>query len=570
MERLCIIICNSLAPEISHILQAGNYPDVTLKSFPAVCTGCFVTDERIVEIIGDNPYQYSKIAVIVSSCMGKKNVRNIHLKNVEIIRLEQCLEILFPLPTIYHYIKQGNYLVSNGWLRNYNRHIRDWGFDSDSAKNFFGESIRKIVLLETGLPGDYLTNLTALSEYMGVPYDILPVGINHLQRFLDSVVLEWRNENERKTQNSRIAKLARESADYSLVFSHLRNLIDHTDEEFIIQEIKNLLNLLFAPEQLVYHQYSNGVETNTPNQASEIFNPEDSITIEVRHQNETLGLFEVLNVRFPKFIPQYKPMELVISQIGGLAIANARKYSELELTRLALCELNATKDKFFSIISHDLRGAFSSILGLTGLMADDSYDLSTEDLRYFTLSVHKTAKSTNDLLQNLLEWSHLQKDGIAYLPESINLKDFIGNCDESVRFAAENKMIILEVNLPEGLTAQADPNMLKTIMRNLVMNAIKFTRQGGEVKVEARLSDENVILFSVKDSGIGMSKQILDNLFRIDVNVSRQGTDAEPSTGLGLILCKEFVDKHGGQIWAESEEGKGSTFYFTIPQILNK
>jgi len=564
MERLCIIICNSLAPEISHILQNGNYPDVTLKSFPAACAGCSITDERIVEIIGDNPDKYSKIVVIVSSCRGKNNISNMQLKNAEIIRLEQCLEILFPLPTIYHYIKQGNYLVSNGWLRNYNRHIREWGFEANSAKNFFGESIRKIVLLETGLPGDYATNLTALSEYMGVPYEILPAGISHLQRLLNSVILEWRNGNERKTQNTRIAKLTRESADYSLVFSHLRNLIDHTDEEFIIQEIKNLLTLLFAPEKLVYHQYSNGAETNTTDQASGLLNPEDSITIEVRHQNETLGLFEVLKVRFPQFIQQYKPMEQVISQIGGLAISNARKYSELERTRLALCELNATKDKFFSIISHDLRGSFASILSLTGLMADDSYDLSSEDLRDFTLSVHKTAKSTYDLLQNLLEWSRLQKDGITCTPELINLKDFIGNCDESVRFAAVKKMIRLEVNIPKGLTVLADPNMLKTIMRNLVMNAIKFTRSGGKVVVEARLSDENVILFSVKDSGIGMSKQILENLFRIDVNVSRQGTDAEPSTGLGLILCKEFVDKHGGQIWAESEVGKGSTFYFTI------
>ena len=564
MERLCIIICNSLAPEISHILQNGNYPDVTLKSFPAVCSGCSINDERIAEIIGNEPDQYSKIVVIVSSCRGKKNITNNQNKKIEIIQLEQCLEILFPLPTIYHYISQGSYLVSNGWLRNYNRHIREWGFEANSAKNFFGESVQKIVLLETGLPGDYQTNLIALSEYMGVPADILPVEISYLQRFLDSVVLEWRNENERKTQNNRIAKLARESADYSLVFSHLRNLIDHPDEEFIIQEIKNLLNLLFAPEKLVYHSYSNGVETNTTNQVSGLFNPENSITIEVRHQNETLGLFEVLNVRFPQFIPQYKPMEQVISQIGGLAIANARKYSELERTRLALSELNATKDKFFSIISHDLRGSFASILGLTGLMADDSFDLSPEDLRTFTLSVHNTAKSTNELLQNLLEWSRLQKDGITYKPERINLSIFIGNCYESVRFAAGKKNISLEVDIPEGLTVQADPNMLQTIIRNLVMNAIKFTRTGGKVKVEARLSDENVILFSVKDSGIGMSKQMLENLFRIDVNVSREGTDSEPSTGLGLILCKEFVDKHGGQIWAESEVGKGSTFYFTL------
>ncbi|MDP2890022.1 MAG: PAS domain-containing sensor histidine kinase [Bacteroidota bacterium] len=705
MERLCIIICNSLAPEISHILQNGDYHDVTLKSFPAICVGCTITDQRITEIIGDNPDKYSKIVVIVSSCRGIKNLLNLHLKNVEIIHLEQCFEIIFPLPTIYHCINQGNYLVSNGWLRNYNHKIREWGFDAASAKSFFGESIRKILLLETGLPGDYQTNLTALSEYMGVPYDILPIGTSHLKSFLDTIILDWKNEAERKMQNSRIEKLARESADYSLIFNHLKNLIDHTDEQIIIREITSLLHLLLVPEKLVYHQYVNGIETNTtePTLPNTSFNPEDSITIEITHQNETLGLFEVLKVRFPQFIPRYKPMEQVISQIGGLAISNARRYSELERTRLALSlseehfrtmfeqaplgialvdsltgkiksvnskfaeiagrsrdeiriidwmsithpddiqedldnmarlnageiagfqmnkrylkpdgsivwinmtiepitvenkanpfhlcmiediterkkaeeqlrlseallrEMNATKDKFFSIISHDLRGSLASILSLTGLIADNYSEFSQEDLQQFTRSIHKTTESTFNLLQNLLEWSRMQRGLIPFNPEPVNLKAFIGDCDESVQIMAKSKSVGLNVYFPEGLVVMADPNMLKAILRNLIMNAIKFTPRGGRIDLTANIAENRTVWFSVKDTGIGMSHELIENLFRIDKNVSRPGTDSEPSAGLGLILCKEFVEKHGGQIWAESEVEKGSTFYFTIPATV--
>lgn len=702
MERLCILICNSLAPEISHVLQSGNYPDVTLKSFPAVCIGCSINDQRIMEIIGDDPGQYSKIVVFVSSCRGKKNISNIQLKNVEIFRLEQCFEILFPLPAIYHFINQGNYLISNGWLRNYNRHIREWGFVPNSAKSFFGESIRKIVLLETGLPGDYTTNLNALSEYMGLSYEIFPIGTSHLKSILDSVILSWKNENERKIFNNRIAKFARESADYSLVFSHLKNLIDRTDEKIIIQEINNLLNLLFAPELLVYHQYFNGIETNTTDRTSTIFNPEESLTIEIRHQNETLGLFEVIKVRFPQFIPQYKPMEQVVSQIGGLAISNARRFSELEQTRFALSlseehfrtmfeqaplgialvnslagqiidvnskfaeiagrkreemrtidwmsithpddiqedldnmvrlnsgeipgfkmnkryfkpdgtivwvsmtiepikvvdkskpfhlcmiediterieaekqlresearlrDLNATKDKFFSIISHDLRNPLASIMGLTELMADDNYKHTPEEFLEYSQAIHKSIQSTYQLLENLLEWSRLQKGVIPFDNQIIKLKEFFGEYDHSVVEMANKKSIELIVDIPEDIEITADKNMLKSILRNIVTNSIKFTREGGSVEIKAREIENQTVLFSIKDSGIGMKKELIRQLFRIDTNVSRPGTKNESSTGLGLIITKEFVDRHGGKIWAESEVGIGSTFYFTIPVI---
>lgn len=999
-------------PEISYVLKNGNYPNVTLKSFPSACVGCAVNDERILEIMGNSLDEYAKIKVIVSSCRGKKNIGHIQLKKAEIIKLEQCFEIFFPLQTIYHYVNQGAYLISNGWLRNYQRHIREWGFDSTTSKVFFRESVRKIVLLETGLPGDYRPNLQLLSDYMGVPYEIVPVGHDYLKKFIDSIVLEWSHENERKMQNIRIANYARESADYSVIFSHLRNLIDHTDERFIIQEISSLLNLLFAPKHLVYYRFLKGSEPDSENSSAVNFDPTDSIRIEIAHQNEILGVFEVNKVRFPKFLSQYKPMGQVISQIGGLAVSNARRYTELEQTRMALSlsekhfrtmfeqaplgialvnslngqikdvnpkfaeivgrtreeirtidwmsitypddvqedldnmarlnageipgfhmnkryfkpdgtivwismtiapvevekdseplhlcmvediterikneeavhksderqrqlinnltsgvvihapdakilfankaaseflgltwnqmrgkeaidkawhftredhsplpleeypvmkiistlkplknyvigvqrplkgdhvwvlvnaypefdehdqlrqivvsfvditrqkevsalmaktnlklrklsqsttqmlglistddiynylieslhrqfpdevllflkvdeenqtsnlisikgisqailnkvvkitgidlfrknyqlipelykiftsgklyrfpgglaefsanqvpkmaaatiekllgirniytigitkgdklyatihffnrsnepitdneyielfvkqagivierkqaeeqlrrneallkEMISTKDKFFSIISHDLRGSFASILGLTGLMSDESFDISADDLREFTQSIHKTAQSTFDLLQNLLEWSRLQKGAIACVPELIHLKKFVGNCDNATVELARKKKVELKVSIPGEIRVYADPYMLKTVLRNLVSNAIKFTPGGGTIEVSATSSDEGVVRISVKDNGIGMSMGILENLFRIDKNVSRLGTDNEPSTGLGLILCKEFVERNGGQIWAESEPGEGSTFF---------
>ncbi|MCF8363962.1 MAG: DUF1638 domain-containing protein, partial [Prolixibacteraceae bacterium] len=162
-NKLCIYICNSLVPEVNYLLKMGDYPDVELKSFAANCTTKFFNDDDVLKLIGDHVSDYDKVIVVVSSCFKKNTTELQHYKNLEIIQLEQCFELVFSLPSIYHFIKQGCYLVTNGWLRNYKQHIREWGFNPKTAKSYFGESLNKIVLLDTGLPGKYKHNLETLS-----------------------------------------------------------------------------------------------------------------------------------------------------------------------------------------------------------------------------------------------------------------------------------------------------------------------------------------------------------------------------------------------------------------------
>jgi len=1151
--KLCFYICNSLVPEVSHLLHSGKHPDVEVKSFPAICSGCTLTDERIMDMVSSEIDHFAKIIVIVSSCRGNTKATHINHYKIEIIQLEQCFEILFSLPAIYHYIKQGNYIVSNGWLRNYDHQIREWGFDGQSAKKFFGESVKQILLLETGLPGDYRQNLEALAEYMGLPFDILPIGNSHLQKFIESLIFNWRSENERSKLNERIAKITRESADYTLVFHHLQRLIDHTDEEVIVNDIFILIDLLFAPEQIIYQQIGSNTSIYCfkPDVTAFNFDTDNSFEVEVKHAKELIGTFGIIGVKFPEYIPKYQMMTNIISQMGGLAISNARKYAEIEhakaeiadseirfktmftgapigialidshsgkilevnttfakiagrtmeemihidwmqithpddlqkdLDNMALLnvgkiagfqmekryllkngtfvwinmtiapikieenerpshlcmiediterkkaeetlqklsqaveqspvsivitdvngnieygnptvskitgysieelkrknprifstrekskeeykqlwetiksgekwqgefhnrkkngelywesalispiknsegkiihflavkediteqkraiealhdsearfksimkqspsaiemydlngiqrsvnhayeelwgfpashsvnkfnileseevkrtglinyvlrayngeavqvpeylfdttgkteaqgkgrkrwlstriypikdfndvvqniivthedvtvqkeaalslaesnqkfknlstagiemlnlnsveeiyeylthslhqqyptsvilfseideqkristllkvkgvsqkfidkarqltgyeivnkefkltnthevyfksgkfeqisgglsefvgpefsktiakmlekflqihqiytigitkdekllatfhffnrsktpitdneyiesfvrqagivverklseealrkneaelrELNATKDKFFSIIAHDLRGPFASLVGLSELLAEEVKKLTSDEIEQFAKSLYKTASSSYTLLENLLEWSLLQQGAIKFNDEKIQLKSFMKSCDKSIVEMAIKKGVSFKVIEPEDIEIIADTNMLRTILRNLITNAIKFTEQGGSIEVKAIKTNQQHVLFSVKDTGIGMKPEILENLFRIDTNVSRPGTNGEPSTGLGLILCKEFVEKHGGKIWAESTPYpesinditcKGSTFFFTIPLLKNE
>lgn len=574
-HRLCLFFCNLLLPEANRILRDGSYTDITLRGFPANCaTGCLDIEKAIAPLLPEID-NYSKVIFVAGACRGNlKKEKAIHHK-IEVIRLEQCFEVIAGLPAIYHFINQGCYLVTNGWLMNYKRHIKDWGFDATSARAFFGESIKKVLLLDTGLPHDYLPALNAVAAYMGVPYDVLPVGDSHLRMFIDALVYKWRADSERTTLNDQIAAITRQNADYSMLFHQLRNLIDSTDENRIVNEIANLINILFMPGEICFRK-------QTPNENFEpvwyknatghaLIHPGNSFKIEVKHQNELLGVYDVNGVQFPEYLAQYLAMKEVITQIGGLAIANARKYAVIEKARMEadelagrLSELNDTKDRFFNIIAHDLKSPFNAITGFSDLLISQLKEKDYDGIEQYAGIILQSSNKAMDLLSNLLEWARTQTGKIQFNPEVIPLNEFVEDIAGFFDDIAAPKNITIKRKIPQNITVTADFSMLGTIMRNLISNAIKFTPTSGEIVVSVD-NKNNGVQVAVSDNGVGITGERLDQLFRIDKNVSTMGTANEKGTGLGLILCKEFVEKHGGKIWVESQVGKGSAFIFTLP-----
>ncbi len=254
----------------------------------------------------------------------------------------------------------------------------------------------------------------------------------------------------------------------------------------------------------------------------------------------------------------------------NLAIANSDLNSankHLVKSENNLKDLNATKDKFFSIIAHDLKNPFSSFKNLLELMDKDYDDFSEDEKRDFISEMAKSSRYLYNLLENLLTWSRSQRGKIDFTPLSGNFKQIIDRNIEFLSMNSEMKQIKLISKTNEELFADFDANMMLTVMRNLISNAIKFTPHQGTITVGADIKDKKLIAY-VSDTGIGMSQEDIDKLFRIDVNLTSVGTDNEKGTGLGLILCKEFMDMHSGRIWAESEPGKGSVFFIEFP--LNK
>jgi signal transduction histidine kinase len=227
-------------------------------------------------------------------------------------------------------------------------------------------------------------------------------------------------------------------------------------------------------------------------------------------------------------------------------------------------ELNATKDKFFSIISHDLKNPFSSLLSISELMVESFDHTDREDHKAGFQKINQSVKHLLDLLENLLTWSRSQRGKIKYEPVRFNLSTLVQENINLHRLLAERKGIMLQSNDQGEVYAYGDRDMINSVIRNLVTNAVKFTERDKKVEIQLNPKDKEVEV-SIMDEGIGISSEQLEKLFRIDEKFKSTGTAGEKGTGLGLIICREFVEKNGGEIHVRSSPGKGSVFSFTIP-----
>lgn len=245
-------------------------------------------------------------------------------------------------------------------------------------------------------------------------------------------------------------------------------------------------------------------------------------------------------------------------------LTRVHTHLDLKLSKDALREANATKDQFMSIIAHDLRTPFATLIGFSEYFLDDFNSIDGETKQEIVGDILSISKKSYQLLENLLQWARSQTGSLEFKPKTVHLFELVGESTAFLAIKAREKGIELRTEVPEDVFIQADENMLSTVIRNLVSNALKFTTKGGSIKILSRDLDGSIQI-SVEDTGIGMSEEIREKLFQSGASVSRKGTNDESGSGLGLLLVKEFIERHGGKIQVESEEGKGSRFVFSVP-----
>jgi len=232
-----------------------------------------------------------------------------------------------------------------------------------------------------------------------------------------------------------------------------------------------------------------------------------------------------------------------------------------------LSEINATKDRFFSIISHDLRGIFSPLITSSDVLVKIVKVTNNDKIIQFSKNIQKSVRNAYNLLENLLEWSRIQRQGIKYNPRKIDIYEVCKKNVELLNSSATQKGISLSSKVSNNSFIFADMYMIDTIIRNLISNAIKFTDKDGKIIIGSKLLDKQYEI-SILDTGVGIDQENVKKLFRIDEKYKTKGTNGEIGTGLGLILCKELIEKNKGSIWVESELDHGSVFFFNVPCFI--
>jgi signal transduction histidine kinase len=250
--------------------------------------------------------------------------------------------------------------------------------------------------------------------------------------------------------------------------------------------------------------------------------------------------------------------------IGIIVLKNQTLNTELLERSNELLKSNSDKDKLLSILAHDLRGPINTLSSFTDILVDPTNNIQADKLRAIQLSMQRTAHSASILIDNLLDWSRIQQNIHPFFPQTLVYNDFMSEVMSILLSSAESKNIQIIDNILPSTELIGDRRMVQSIFRNVLANAIKFTPKNGEITLSTEITANGKTVFCVQDTGIGMDDELLASLFDRKSNNNRIGTNGESSTGLGLILCMDFVEKHGGRLWATSKTGQGSTFHFTL------
>jgi len=579
-NRLGIFICKSFYKEASAVLERDAFPNVELLALPAQCDGFDFNSDAIGERLIQRAAGFSHIAVIGCQAWNRLKSRlDGRIQNLECYLFLNCFEILLNGELLNYFLQQGAYLLTPDRTHHFKDRVVAMGFSESLAREFYGETTKKLTILDPGISDGVKADAEDVSRFLDLPYEILPVGLEHARRFLSNIILRYQVDSEKTFTNDQLARITRQTNDYALVFDQLENLVRLSEEKAIIGQGFLLFNLLFAPSNIVFvsEDRQNEPLYFIPDDrlADDLIGRDvggDSFCVEISHDKQRYGRFVICNVTFPQYIAHYKDLSMHLNYIIGLAFANARLFMQVSANEVVLQEnatrletLNATKDKLFSIIAHDLINPFNALIGLSWLLIDQFDEMPPDQKMDFLKKINQSANDTLLLLQNLLKWSRTQADNVVFSLGDVDAFECFDEVRHLVAYQAESKQIDVRMHVVPGLTLFGDRDMIQTVLRNLVTNAIKFSIPGGSVVMSGWMADDKVCI-SVADTGVGIPADVLPSLFGSQGAVITVGTQNEKGSGLGLILCKEFVERHGGTISVDSQPGKGTVFTFRLPR----
>jgi len=609
-SKLCLLVCQNFLAEAAAIVAEENFADVQIAAFAPTCIRPADDTGYISRLAAERAAPDCDVVLFGGFCLNSLATPERGVSGatkIQVASAPRCLEFAAPARLVDAQIEAGAYLLTPGWLSHWRRTMTQWGFDQPTAREFFAETTRKLVLLDTGTDAQSDSHLRELADFLALPNETIPVGLDLLRLRLIRVVLEWRLKQHQDAAARTAAYAKQQMADYAMAFDLIGGLTDLQHEDEVAAHILDIIAMLCAPARLWYLTFVDGQPGALLSRADdpardgemrarlaefrgdyELADAGSGFTLRLSNPGKTLAVVAVDGLTFPRRSEHYLNLMLSLRPVFVLGIQNARTFEHLEQARgllqedimerrraeaqltAALAELkrsNTELENFAYIASHDLQEPLRMVTSYLQLLEMHLEDQLDSDAREFIGYAADGAQRMRQLINDLLEYSRVSTRAMPFAPT--DCEAILGYVLHDLQGAiAECGATITHDPLP---TIMADRTQMGQLFQNLIGNALKFRGSAPPiVHVSARTTAEvsktaKVWEFSIQDNGIGIAAPDQARIFGL---FQRLHTREEyPGTGIGLAVCQKIVERHGGRIWVESAPGQGARFMFTIPMV---
>ncbi len=578
-----LLVCSNFALETKQIIESCGFSHVEIETFPSCCS---VVEDSVIASVDGNPVinNGETITILTDSC-PKGILTYIESRGYDcsgVSRVKVCPILFLNEALVHHYIRQGAYIITPGWLRTWRKNLEKLGFDKVMATEFFADCIKKIVVLDTKIDSNTEQDASDFAKYVDMKWEIIPVGLDHYRLFLSDVLKSKELVKFKEQLPEMIARANLLSADYAMSFDLLVSLVNEQSFDAVIEKLLDFFMLLFAPGNIIFipsiSQEQRKIRTIPRN--LEYSNEEIQIFVNklesfrgnfewtkdntgfrflIKHKKEIFGMVEIDRLAFPENKEHYLNIALTISDICGLALNNARIYSRLnstmEILNLNLNEkekierhlktINKELEDFSYTVSHDLKNPLNFIKGYLLYIKEEPALFNS----LFNKIIERIDSSLY-FINHLLTLSRAGK--IIQEIETIPLSSLIRIIFDNIKITSSNIKLVMEKDLPY---IEGDPERIGHVLTNIIQN---FVQNRDPDKIEHILEvthsvEKDILKVIFKDNGIGIKKELQKRLFEPGYTLREEGT------GFGLSIVKKIMEAHGGLIWIESEGEKMGT-----------
>lgn len=578
-NKLCVLACENFKREVEAVIESEKFDDVAIVTFPADCSPSPGQHQALTNLIGSCREKYGRVFMVAGCYFPNPDRALLNDAESALQGMSRCFDYFSSKASNDWYVGRGSYLLTPGWLLKWPHYMERWGLDRQTARDFFGETSKRLVLLDTGVFGDVHATLQEFAEHVGLSYEIIPVGLEHFRALLTNAVLKSRLETAERGAAS--GEMRQSVSDYAMAFDLLGSLAGATTEAQAVENMLDLFARMFAPGKLKYYLLAKGTAKASPGSVA-FDNPDDCLealendfawaksgngfVLRVGEKDIALGILEVDDLAFPQYKEQYLALALVLVRVCAMSILNGRSYGELaqvneQLTHRS-AELEAANNEleaFCYSVSHDLRAPLRNSEGFSAMLLEDYGDRLDQQGKEYLLGIRKFSQLMGDLIDDLLGLSRVTRHEMHW--DRVDLSGVAGSIIDDLKKGFPDRMV--KVTITPGLFCRGDDHLLRIVLDNLLRNAWKFTGKTASAAIEMGVIDhEGVPAYFVRDNGAGFDMAYADKLFkpfqRLHSNEDFEGT------GVGLATVYRIIQRHGGKVWAEGKVGGGATFYFTL------